>query len=248
MEKQLIEAMGMRLANRAYLYRVFHIVFGAEPSKDELRLLGSPETIEAFRHLEEQDPEAFSPVAADLLVSLGDEADDDAFAASMKSDFMRLFVVPGETYVHPWESSYTGKEAMLFQESTLDVRHRYAEHGFVAVELGHFPEDHVSMMLDFLAYLSIEAFEAFGDEKDDRVRVIVSFQLDFVVAHLLNWMPDFCAKLNEHDHCGPYDQLARALHAFLSADARFMEAALAVLGAGEPGVDAMPACVSGETR
>ena len=59
---------------------------------------------------------------------------------------------------------------MLFQESTLDVRSRYAEYGFAAVEYGHFPEDHVSMMLDFLAHLSTRAFDAFESEEDDETR------------------------------------------------------------------------------
>ena len=70
--------------------------------------------------------------------------------ASLKASFTRLFLVPGASFVHPWESPYIGKEVMLFQESTLDVRHRYAAYGFAAAEFGHFPEDHVSMMLDFL--------------------------------------------------------------------------------------------------
>ena len=49
MEERMIEALGMRLANRAYLYRIFHIVFGAEPTSEELATIGSAKTVEAFR-------------------------------------------------------------------------------------------------------------------------------------------------------------------------------------------------------
>lgn len=216
MEEQVIEAQGMQLANRAYLYRLFHIVFGAEPSREELRAFGAQETADVLR------TEALTDMQ-ELLTSLAGKADDVAFVAECKSDFTRLFLVPGVSYVHPWESPYIGKETMLFQESTLDVRHRYAEYGFVASEFGHFPEDHISMMLDFLAHLSTQAFEAFADGNDDAVKRILSFQKDFVATHLMNWLPQFYDALCERDNVGTYRRFARALHAFLACDERCMD-------------------------
>ena len=152
---------------------------------------------------------------------------------SLKSDFTRLFLVPGGAYVHPWESPYIGKETMLFQESTLDVRHRYREHGFAAVEFGHFPEDHVSMMLDFLAHLSSRAFDAFGDGDDAQVAHVLSAQEDFMRAHLLNWLPDFRGKLHAADEAGTFARMADALQAFLEVDARFAGELASQLEAGE---------------
>jgi len=173
MEERAIEALGMRLANRAYLYRIFHIAFGAEPSKEELSVLGSKETIDAAQYLADTcGSEALLDVVR-LFSSFASKAADGAYVESMRSDFAKLFLVPGASYVHPWESPYIGKEAMLFQESTLDVRHRYAEYDFVAMEFGHFPEDHVSMMLDFLAHLSSRAFDAFEAGRDDEVKRIL---------------------------------------------------------------------------
>lgn len=245
MDEHTIELLGMRLANRAYLQRIFHIVFGAEPSADELATLGSPETVaqlhvlaEAFREDDlgicmESVASSAAEVLADaekLCASLGDKADDAAYVEALKSDFTRLFLVPDEAYVHPWESPYIGKEVMLFQESTLDVRHRYAEYGFKAVEFGHFPEDHVSMMMDFLAHLSTRAFDAFGDGRDDEVRRILLSQQDFAREHLLNWLPAFRDKVHENDAQGVYRRLADALVAFLMVDECFVEQALAEIG------------------
>lgn len=229
MEEQAIEELGMRLANRAYLYRIFHIAFGAEPTGEELSVLGSAETVDAARYLAEAcDSDALAE-AARLFASLGSKACDGAYVEALRSDFTRLFLAPGESYVHPWESPYVGKEEMLFQESTLDVRHRYADFGFAAVEFGRFPEDHVSMMLDFLAHLGSRAFDAFGEGRDDEARRILASQRDFVQAHLLNWLDKFHEELCEKDGTGVYRQLAAALLAFLALDEGFAERALAKL-------------------
>lgn len=225
MKEELVEMLGMRLANRAYVYRILHIVFGAEPSGDELRALGCAEAVEALRFAGDVAADEGADAlydAARLLEEFGAHVDDASYAASLKSQFTRLFLVPGDSCVHPWESPYIGKEVMLFQESTLDVRHRYREHGFVAMEFGHFPEDHVSMMLDFLGHLSSRAFEAFGDGCDDEVRRILASQEDFVAAHLLNWLPAFREQLALKDDGGAYRRFADALQAFLELDVRFM--------------------------
>lgn len=244
MEEEMIETLGMRLANRAYLYRIFHIAFGAEPTGEELAALGSAETVGAFRYLAdavrgqaggaESDRDGACGAsaadelanAAELVASLGERAGDGEYIESLKSAFTRLFLVPGESYVYPWESPYIGKEVMLFQESTLDVRNRYAEYGFAAVEFGHFPEDHVSMMLDFLAHLSTRAFDAFENEEDAEARRILASQGDFVAAHLTDWLPRFCERLGEKDVSGVYARLACALAAFLAVDKRFVDEAL----------------------
>lgn len=237
MDDRMIEEQGMRLANRAYLYRLFHIVFGAEPSSEVLAALSSSETVDALGYLAAAGEASAGPAGAGgrsraaeeladmarLLASLGSKADDAAAIESLKSAYTRLFLVPGESYVYLWESPYIGKETMLFQESTLDVRNRYAEYGFAAVEFGHFPEDHLSMVLDFLAHLSSQAFDAFGDGRDADVGRIVASQRDFVAVHLTDWLPDFQTSLDQKDPEGIYCRFGAALQAFLQIDVLFMD-------------------------
>ena len=42
-----------------------------------------------------------------------------------------MFIGSGNLGAPPWESTYVGKEGLLFQESTLKVRHEYAESGYL---------------------------------------------------------------------------------------------------------------------
>lgn len=246
MDEKRIETIGMRLANRVYLYRVFHIMFGAEPSFEEIKILSDKATLDAFRYLDDIDSmidvhdetlmqknsKEHSVSAAfmqteKLLVSLGEKKADESFIEELHSDFTRLFQVPGSSYVYIWESPYIGKQKTLFQENTLDVRYRYREYGFEAMEAGHFPEDHLSMMLDFLAHLSTRAFDAFGDGNDDECARIVSSQKEFISTHLTNWFHLFLEDLSKKDKAGIYRQFAEALSTFLSVDEYFMEELLA---------------------
>lgn len=217
MDEHMIELQGMRLANRAYLYRIFHIVFGAEPSKEELAVLTDKLTTDAFQLLTD---DSFVKIRR-LLESLN--ANDEQYLDTLLSEYTRLFQVPGESYVYPWESPYIHNDKMLFQESTLDVRKRYREYGFEAVEYGHFPEDHLSMMLDFLAHLSSRAFDSFSVGRDDDLERVLLSQQSFVADHLLNWLPSFCDELSQKDRLGFFIAFAEALHAFLQADMLFME-------------------------
>lgn len=250
MEEQAVETFAMRLANRAYLYRILHIAFGAEPSEEELEVLGSGQTGEALRFLAQTDEAARVRIAFDtsegtreepaaealeraagLAADLGAKAHDAEAVSALKDCYTRLLVVPGPGFVYPWESPYIGQETMIFQESTLDVRARFKAQGYQAVLHHHFPEDHISMMLDFLAHLSTRAFEAYGDGDDARARKTLKAQVEFIEAHLGEWVSEFAREVRKKDVLGAYATLADALSVFLEIDRLFVRGALAEGGA-----------------
>lgn len=232
-----------RLAYRAYLYELFHIVFGAVPSAEEIDCLRSETTAEtlmfyADRQSEPTRREAFSAcMSAFSDIVVDDCRDTDAHCEgktqycveSLKSSYTRLFLVPGQDYVHPWESPYVGKEVTLFQESTLDVRGRYAAFGFRAEGFKHFPEDHIAMMLHFMGALSSRVFEAYSNHEDAKACDLMRAQSDFISVHLTYWRPKFLDDLYEKDSLGFYAVCGRALDAFLQDDFHFLECYLRTL-------------------
>lgn len=240
MDDIAIEAMGMRLADRIYAYRMFHIVFGALPSREELDMLSCAQTAEVFGRLQDaasapgisiktydQGKERFIEVSAalgcmqELARILGEKADDAEFVDGLGTTYTRLFAVPGESYVYPWESPYLDTDRMIFKESTIDVRRRYAAHGFEAMEYKHFPEDHLSMMLDFMARLSERAFQAFVDGDDETAASLLADQDGFIDAHLGEWLEVFHRELCLKDESGVFSQMAEMLRAFVAVDAAF---------------------------
>lgn len=243
-----LEVIGMRLADRAYLQGVFHVAFGCVPSAQMMRTLGSEQTLACLDRLGQAS--AGMPDGATVEVGMGDErhavpasqvidetrallarmaerADDPAAVDDLKEAYTRLLRVPGDAYVHPWEAPYVGKESMIFQESTLDVRKRFAAYGYVSAAYKHFPEDHISALLDFLARLSSTAYEAFADGDDARVREVLRSQQQMVDGHILTWIDKFGQGLWLKDRSRAYFQLWCALRVFLLVDGAFMEKMLA---------------------
>ncbi len=242
-DPQAIEAAARKLALRAYLYSFFHVAFGATPSPGEVEALCTPQAAEALssyaEHADAQGDaagaQAFRTCEA-RLGALGAEAAADAEGAAetLKSAYTRLFLVPGESYVHPWESPYIGKETMVFQPSTLDVRQRYRAFGFQAAEYKHFPEDHVAMMTHFMGLLAQRAFSAYLEGDDAEAARLLAAQRDFAAGHLGGWVAAFARKVGDADAGGFYAACANALVAFLADETRFLAAAAPADAAAVP--------------
>ena len=156
-------AIAMGLARRTYLYRLFHVVFGSRPTGEGVAkvlggetpaLLGSVGEALARDGFADLAGRTLGPSGRSLAAcaedarawaerAQGETADPEraeALAARLRASYDRLFQVPGEHYVHPWESPYTGKESVVFQESTLDVRSFYHAAGFKLLAEKRFPE------------------------------------------------------------------------------------------------------------
>ena len=256
-DPQAIEAAARKLALRAYLYSFFHVAFGATPSPGEVEALCTPQAAEALssyaEHADAQGDaagaQAFRTCEA-RLGALGAEAAADAEGAAetLKSAYTRLFLVPGESYVHPWESPYIGKETMVFQPSTLDVRQRYRAFGFQAAEYKHFPEDHVAMMTHFMGLLAQRAFSAYLEGDDAEAARLLAAQRDFAAGHLGGWVAAVAGKVGDADAGGFYADAggfyadaggfyaacANALVAFLADETRFLAAAAPADAAAVP--------------
>ena len=219
----------MILAKRAYLYSLFHAVFGGEPALDSMERIYNDQTIDMLEALRGEVSSCGEAALASLR--LGEAADAALACAEMikrsmgeqledelKSDFVRLFVVPGASYVHLWESPYVGKEGMVFQESTLDVRSYYHAAGYKLQAEKHFPDDHIAAMMDYLGRMAQRAYEAYADGNDAAVAETLAVQRRFVESHVLTWVDDFAAKVAQLDGRGCYAALAYGMAAFARFD------------------------------
>ena len=230
------EQIAMILAKRAYLYSLFHAVFGGEPALESMERIYNDQTIDMLKTLRAEVSTCEDGALAALRLGEAgprlDEAADAALACAemikrsmgeqledeLKSDFVRLFVVPGASYVHLWESPYVGKEGMVFQESTLDVRSYYHAAGYKLQAEKHFPDDHIAAMMDYLGRMAQRAYEAYADGNDAAVAEALAVQRRFVESHVLTWVDDFAAKVAQLDGRGCYAALAYGMAAFARFD------------------------------
>lgn len=232
--------IALYLARRTYAYGALHVVFGAQPVADAVQLMTGEEMIAALRGVRAvAGLDALADVASanvgmlgrsvaecldDLLVLIGKiekQGVDDALVETLRSDYARLFDIPGDAYVRPWESPYTGTEGTLFQASTLDVRSYYHEAGYRLQAEKHFPDDHIAAMMDYLRVTGQTAYNAYADGQDDEAVLLLGVQQRFLKQHVLSWADVFAQKVAAKDAHGYYAAFAAGMAAVAHVDCAY---------------------------
>lgn len=224
------EQIALYLAERTYLYRLFHAVFGAETDEALLQEIGDEQTESALAFarglLGREELEAVASQKACGEESVADalgKSEDLLHAGSLeagdlKDDYERLFEIPGKRYVRPWESTYIDDQPTVFKQSTLEVRSYYHDAGLKLEAEKRFPDDHIAAMMDFMAHESEAAYEAFAEGDDERTASILENQMAFARNHLLNWVGEFAAEVAEKDERGFFGSAAQVMAAWSALD------------------------------
>lgn len=230
-DEELEKRIGMDLACRAYLYDLLHEVFGGDCSSDSIARYFGKQTREMIAHeaaaLSDCSREANNrrivgngartleqcTEAALAYIDSRQGAVHESpseYAAEMKSDYAKLFQIPGDSYVSSWESPYVGTEQALFQCSTLNVREAYHAAGLKLQAERHFPDDHIAAMMEYLAYMGTRAYDCFADGRDAECVRALRTSKDFLTSHVLTWIVAFANKVIEKDTRGYYAAFAQA--------------------------------------
>ena len=168
------------------------------------------------------------------VACVGEHSEGDAVSkatVAMEEDFPTLFQIPGDSYVRPWESPHTSTDGMLFRGSTLDVRSFYHQAGFRLQAEQHFPDDHISAMMDYMARMSQCVYEAYADGRDENAAKMLRTQSDFLRKHVLTWVDAFADEVIRKDIRAYYAAFAGAMAAFAHVDAAHVEKLAAELSA-----------------
>ena len=220
MNQEMKEVVGTLLAGRAYVFSLLHKLLGAEPTKQLLDVVSSQDSLEAVA-LFESDREA----AARLKEVLASCSDLDADAAKM--EYTRLFLGPDKLIAPPWESCYTAKERALFQASTLQVRSWYQQYSYVPAGYPSHPDDHISLMMHFLALTTERAKACFDQDLLCGYKSLLEGQKLFEKNHILNWMDAYCTDMDKSETKLLYPQLTRAMADFIAYDQQAVSELLA---------------------
>lgn len=230
-DEELEKRIGMDLACRAYLYDLLHEVFGGDCSSDSIARYFGKQTREMIAHeaaaLSDCSREANNrrivgngartlEQCAEAALAYIDSRQGavhespSEYAAEMKSDYAKLFQIPGDSYVSSWESPYVGTEQALFQCSTLNVREAYHAAGLKLQAERHFPDDHIAAMMEYLAYMGTRAYDCFADGRDAECVQVLQDSKDFLASHVLTWIDAFANNVIEKDTRGYYVAFAQA--------------------------------------
>ena len=228
MNDQTKEAVELLLSNRLFLYSLMHKLFGREPDEELLNILTDEHTGEAFGLLSEEEKDIMDRTAV-FLGEIREEKQNPAFLEEARDEYTRLFIGPMSLVAPPWESVYGQKDAMLFQESTLEVRNTYRQYGLIPEGYPHVADDSLALELHFMALLAQRGLDAFYAGKNDDLTADLTGSSDFLKKHLLVWVPKFLERMKGAKTSILYPQMCLVLDEFLRKDAETVKEVLQAL-------------------
>ena len=160
---------------------------------------------------------AEAPFAADnddtkagleFLQKWGKNGISDEVFDKMRAEYTRLFIGLDKVIAPPWESVHLGKDRLIFQERTLDVRAWYKSFGLEAEKLHQEPDDHIGLELLFLSQLAAQGIQALNEQDNPRFEEILNAQREFLKHHLGAWALTWCGLVEKNARTDFYNGLA----------------------------------------
>lgn len=113
----------------------------------------------------------------------------------VKEDFTRLFIGLESTLAPPYESVTIGRDHLLFDQNTLDIREEYIRFGLEISRRGVEPDDHIGCILEFVSLLCQKTVDAFNTDHLSDAETFQRAASAFIRKHLLNWILPFTEKV-----------------------------------------------------
>jgi TorA maturation chaperone TorD len=135
--------------------------------------------------------------------------------------FLGTGISAGREQAWPWESAYFTEPPRKMGQPYLEVRNAYRLAGYEKPKDCKEPEDHMSLELDFMAYLCRLTTASIDDGKLEFALGYVKLQKEFIRDHLLRWTGKFSNRVvsksgaRETDF---YHALAMMLESFVELD------------------------------
>lgn len=183
------EQLDIAIAAHTHLHRWFQVLLGQKPYGENMAWLIDETSLETLRLFVDEgnalEAEAFESLECCLKRYA---SDPDKMLETMKDQYTRIFVGPGKLPLFHWESVYLKRDAILFQESTLEVRRSYLVEGFLPQGHPNVADDHVAIELDFIVALGDRMLECYNASDEKGARKALDAAMRFMDEHLLKWI------------------------------------------------------------
>ena len=129
------------------------------------------------------------------------------------NEYNRLFLIRPKA--PPYETFYADAEGQMRGLLTAQLEENYLNAGLaISPELNELP-DHISVQLEFLAYLCMKESEAHTANEELQAAQFRDLQTSFMGQHLARWFPSFAKRIKEADPGSIYQYLLPAVYEFL---------------------------------
>jgi TorA maturation chaperone TorD len=151
---------------------------------------------------------------------------DPVRQASAACDFSELFVC-SEHPVALWESVWTSRERLLFEQPAVEVRRTYAASGLEIAGAGRVPDDHLGLELAFLGCLLGRAAQAAKQGDEPESRRLAEEVRTFLGLHPGRWAGDCLREIERRAATDYFRGASRLCRATLDSLAGLLEAVVA---------------------
>lgn len=148
-------------------------------------------------------------------------------------DYARVFLSAGVydgLTAEPYESVFTSEDQLLMQDARDDVVGIYRANGVDIDPELHMPEDHLGLEFEFMAVMAEKTAGALREDDLAEAARCVEVQRGFAENHILNWIDDLTAKVDEFAELPLYPALMRIAKAYAQADAHLLGEVAEALG------------------
>lgn len=212
MDQKFLEELRLLAQVRSSKYKLLASMYAKEPPKERIvKMLDKEFLSELSRVFDE-------PSSLDVLQRFaGTYVDDKESYEELRSEYVRLFVVPSKGYVRPaYESVY--REGLLYQQSTMAVMEMYRREGLeVSEEYKELP-DYIGLELGFMHLLIERELKVWEIGSVSEALSCLNTQKDFLEQHLLKWVPDLCDEIVKNTKHEFWEGVARITKAFLVSE------------------------------
>ncbi|MDI6728216.1 MAG: molecular chaperone TorD family protein [Thermodesulfovibrionales bacterium] len=119
----------------------------------------------------------------------------DKWIEELALEYARLFIGPKNPPAVPYASFYLSESRSLMTDETIDVRKRYLEAGMAVKNLYSIPDDHISIELEFIYYLTQKIIELFEQGQREDASRLFEIRSDFLSKHMALWLPFFADRI-----------------------------------------------------
>ena len=143
-------------------------------------------------------------------------------------DYARIFLSAGVNdgiTAEPYESVFTSEEHLLMQDARDDALRIYRANGVDVDASLRMPEDHLGLELEFMSVMATRTAQVLRASELDRDELarLARVQTGFLKVHILNWVDQLAAKVDEFAKLPLYPAMMRIIIAYASDDAVLME-------------------------
>lgn len=212
--------LGSLFQTRLVMNEVVRFILDSSPKKDSLKPLLADRAFQSLCEISEN--------ARDLSIAIDSLVREKEALLKATQEFNRLFVGPHALPAPLWESVYLGRENLLFEEQTIQVRNCYYDHGLHFVRENNEPDDHIVVELEFLSYLTQQTLES---EEEAYTKKLIEDQAYFLNQHLAKWAHTFGERLYKSTDHPLYQSTAQLLQEYIELEqqvANFLSEAMEI--------------------